>query len=265
MSPTPSPAIVVHAAHLKMTYGRGRTAVEALRGIDFEVRTGECLGLLGPNGSGKSTTLKLVLGTLRPTGGDLVVFGGAPGRRFARAATGYVPEEARRFGALTGRETVDLFARLQGVRGRAQRRQRVEEALGALETGLASNPGSISLLVSIGETALRLGDKVKAAWAFEEVLTAAQKQVESLQEKLMVANSRVVEIRAQLEEQQATNRDLMEANTRLENEIKTSKVSFNAVKNELETFKVAMHDIHSEASRTSGRVRQRYFKLKDKK
>ena len=129
MSSPSSPSIVVHAAHLRMTYGRGRTAVEALRGIDFEVRAGECLGLLGPNGSGKSTTLKLVLGTLRPTGGDLVVFGGVPGRRFARAATGYVPEEARRFGALTGRETVALFARLQGVRGRAQRRLRVEEAL----------------------------------------------------------------------------------------------------------------------------------------
>ena len=111
----------------------------------------------------------------------------------------------------------------------------------------------------------RLEGAEKSNKAFEVDLTAAQKQVESLQEKLMVANSRVVEIRAQLEEQQATNRDLMEANTRLENELKTSKVSFDAAKNELEAFKTAMHDIHSEASRTSGRVRQRYFKLKDKK
>ena len=110
-----------------------------------------------------------------------------------------------------------------------------------------------------------LKDAEKSNRAFEEELTAAQKQVESVQEKLMVANNRVVEIRAQLEEQQATNRDLMEANTRLENELKTSKVSFDAAKNELEAFKIAMHDIHSEASRTSGRVRQRYFKLRDKK
>jgi chromosome segregation ATPase len=110
----------------------------------------------------------------------------------------------------------------------------------------------------------RLEGAEKSNKAFEEDLTAAQKQVESLQEKLMVANSRVVEIRAQLEEQQATNRDLMEANTRLENELKTSKLSYDAAKNELKAFKVAMHDIHSEASRTSGRVRQRYFKLKDK-
>ena len=73
--------------------------------------------------------LTLVLGTLRPTAGSIVVLGGPAGRRAARAATGYVPEEARRFGALTGRETVDLFARLQGVGPRSERRQRVEDAL----------------------------------------------------------------------------------------------------------------------------------------
>ncbi len=120
---------MVQATRLAKTYGRGSDAVAALRGIDFDVRAGECLGLLGPNGSGKSTTIKIVLGTLLPSDGSAIVFGGPSGRRAARARTGYVPEEARRFGALTGRETVDLFARLQGVRGRWSRRQRVEEAL----------------------------------------------------------------------------------------------------------------------------------------
>ncbi len=48
---------------------------------------------------------------------------------------------------------------------------RITEALGALESGLTANPGSISLLVSIGETALRLKDTVKATWAFEKVLS----------------------------------------------------------------------------------------------
>ena len=100
-----------------------------MRGVDFQLKAGECLGLLGANGSGKSTTIKLVLGTLRPTAGRVQVLGGTAGRRAARARSGYVPEEARRFGALTGRETVDLFARLQGVRPRAERRSRVDEAL----------------------------------------------------------------------------------------------------------------------------------------
>jgi chromosome segregation ATPase len=111
----------------------------------------------------------------------------------------------------------------------------------------------------------RLDVAEKSNKAFEEDLTSAQKQVENLQEKLMVANSRMAEVRAQLEEQQVTNRNIMEANTRLENEIKTSKFRHDTIKKELEAFKKAMHDIHSEASRSSGRVRQRYFKLKDKK
>ena len=120
---------MVQATRLHKTYGRGARAVEAVRGIDFELPAGCCLGLLGPNGSGKSTTIKLTLGTLRPSGGRIETFGGPAGRRAARGRTGYVPEEARRFGTLTGRETVDLFARLQGVRGRGERRTRVEEAL----------------------------------------------------------------------------------------------------------------------------------------
>jgi ABC-2 type transport system ATP-binding protein len=117
------------ARALRRRYGRGARAVEALCGVDFEVRAGECLGLLGPNGSGKSTAERLVLGALEPTSGTVTVFGGRAGRRAARARTGYVPEEARRFGRLTGRETVALFAALQGVRPRRERRRRVDEAL----------------------------------------------------------------------------------------------------------------------------------------
>jgi len=117
----------------------------------------------------------------------------------------------------------------------------------------------------IRDLTIRLQGAEKSNKAFDEDLDASQKQVESLQEKLMVANSRMAEVRAQLEEQQVTNRSIMEANTRLENEVKTSKFRHDTIKKELEAFKKAMHDIHSEASRSSGRVRQRYFKLKDKK
>jgi ABC-2 type transport system ATP-binding protein len=127
-----------------MTYGRGARAVRALDGLDVELAPGECLGLLGANGSGKSTTLRLVLGLARPTSGSLEVLGGAPGRRAARARTGFVPEEARRFGVLTGRETVDLFAALQGVRPRRERARRVEEALSLVGLPAESWPRRVS-------------------------------------------------------------------------------------------------------------------------
>lgn len=120
---------VIDVEGLSKVFGRGAHAVTAVRDVAFRLAAGDTVGLLGANGSGKSTTMRLVLGLLRPSGGRLRVFGGEAGRRAARRRTGFVPEEARRFGRLTGRETVDLFARLQGVGPRSERVRRVEEAL----------------------------------------------------------------------------------------------------------------------------------------
>ena len=162
-SPASRAPLVVEATELRKTYGRGARAVEAVRGIDLTLAAGQCLGLLGPNGSGKSTTIKMTLGTLRPSGGRIETFGGPAGRRAARARTGYVPEEARRFGALTGRETVDLFARLQGMRGRAERRQRVDEALALV--GLRTEAWRQRLSTYSRDMARRLA--VAAAWVHQ--------------------------------------------------------------------------------------------------
>src|SRR5437667_12482087 len=55
-----------------------RPKARAVDDVDFEVRRGEVFGLLGPNGSGKSTTVKLILGLLYPTKGQIEVFGHSP-------------------------------------------------------------------------------------------------------------------------------------------------------------------------------------------
>lgn len=90
--------------------------VEAVRGIDLEVRRGEVFGFLGPNGSGKSTTLRCLLGLLRPTAGRIHAFGldatldGVAIRR--RLA--YVPGELRLPDRLSAIDFVASVGRLRG-------------------------------------------------------------------------------------------------------------------------------------------------------
>jgi len=56
-------------------YESGKTAVDAVNGINLEVFRGECFGLLGPNGAGKTTTVEILEGLLKPTSGDVEVLG----------------------------------------------------------------------------------------------------------------------------------------------------------------------------------------------
>ena len=69
-----------------------RPVVEAVKDLNLSVARGEVFGLLGPNGSGKSTTLKMLLGLLRPTAGTIRVLDAPPQALQARARIGYLPE-----------------------------------------------------------------------------------------------------------------------------------------------------------------------------
>jgi branched-chain amino acid transport system ATP-binding protein len=76
-----------------------------LHGVSLEVRPGEVVGLLGRNGVGKSTTLKTIMGIVRPSGGRIDFDGrdiaGLPPYRLARVGIGYVPEDRRIFRLLS--------------------------------------------------------------------------------------------------------------------------------------------------------------------
>jgi ABC-2 type transport system ATP-binding protein len=88
----------------------------ALDGLDLEVAAGEVHGFLGPNGSGKSTTIRVLLGLLRKSGGEARLLDGDPWhdavalhRRLA-----YVPGDVNLWPSLTGGEAIDLLGRLRG-------------------------------------------------------------------------------------------------------------------------------------------------------
>jgi len=93
---------------LRKSYG----GHEAVRGIDFEVRTGEVFGLLGPNGAGKTTTVEILEGYRERNGGDVTVLGADPWKADAahRARIGVVLQHSQLPPALTVREVHSMFA-----------------------------------------------------------------------------------------------------------------------------------------------------------
>lgn len=102
--------------------------LRAVDALSLEVPENCIYGLLGPNGSGKSTTLKIVLGLVKPTAGECRVFGHPAGSAAARGKIGFLPEAPYFYRHLTGWELVRFYARMAGVAER-EMAERVEESL----------------------------------------------------------------------------------------------------------------------------------------
>ncbi len=90
-----------------------------LHNVSFNVRPGECVVLVGHNGAGKTSLMKLMLGLTRPTSGRVNVLGDNPANRDAvgrRKALGYLPESVSFYEAMSGREVLEFYASLKGVK-----------------------------------------------------------------------------------------------------------------------------------------------------
>src|SRR6478752_6823392 len=90
----------------------GRPKVKALNALSLDIRKGEVFGLLGPNGSGKTTTLKLLLGLLFPTEGEIKILGKSAADVGKNERIGYLPEESYLYRFLNADETLDFYGRL---------------------------------------------------------------------------------------------------------------------------------------------------------
>lgn len=85
-----------------------------LDGLDMEIEKGEIYGLLGPNGAGKTTTLKIITNLIRPTSGEINIFGESDPSA-ARKKIGFLPENPSFYPHLTGQELLCFYAKLYDI------------------------------------------------------------------------------------------------------------------------------------------------------
>jgi ABC-2 type transport system ATP-binding protein len=104
---------MLEALQLTKFYG----SVPAVQDISFQIGPGSVLGYLGPNGSGKSTTVKMLIGLLQPTHGEVHFAGHSIQRDLVayRKRLGYVPEEPNLYSHLTGWEYLEMVGALRGM------------------------------------------------------------------------------------------------------------------------------------------------------
>jgi ABC-2 type transport system ATP-binding protein len=123
-------SIVLEVEAVSKSFGTTR----AVDGISLRLRKGEILGLLGPNGSGKSTTMKLVLGVIKPDSGAIHIFGKDVVREAVetKQLVGYVPETAQLYEFLSGVEYLDFVADMYGMTSELRKKE-ITQFLNALE------------------------------------------------------------------------------------------------------------------------------------
>jgi ABC-2 type transport system ATP-binding protein len=108
--------------------------IKAVKGIDLTLKKGEIVGLLGPNGSGKSTTMKMIVGILKPDSGTIYIKGQdeAVAPVEIKKKIGYVPETPQLYEFLTGIEYIDFVAEMYGVTP-SDRKERISQFLQGMQ------------------------------------------------------------------------------------------------------------------------------------
>ena len=130
----PAAESVIRTRDLRKTFSGRGGAVEAVKGVDLDVKAGEIFGFLGPNGAGKTTTLRMLATLIPPTSGEATVAGVDLLRNPAqvRERIGYVAQGGGSDPLMTGRGELVIQARLFGM-SRKQAEIRATEVLASLD------------------------------------------------------------------------------------------------------------------------------------
>ena len=153
MNDTNKNGVAVKVTALRKTFGEGAAAVQALRGVDLEVRTGELMMLVGPSGCGKTTLISIIAAILDQTDGDCTVFGQDFRRmsqsqktRYRGENIGFVFQAYNLIPTLTAAENVSVPLLVRGA-NRRKANDRARETLGQVgfdERMMRSLPAQLS-------------------------------------------------------------------------------------------------------------------------
>jgi branched-chain amino acid transport system ATP-binding protein len=140
------PNTVLEVRNLAKSFG----GVHAVRGVSFDVREGEILGLIGPNGSGKSTLFNCILGQLSPTSGEVIVGG--------RNVTGLRPSELSRLGIGRTFQLLQVFPKLSVrenliLAGQEHEGSRLRRLFGPNDAGLSGQAARMIEFFRLGHLA----------------------------------------------------------------------------------------------------------------
>jgi len=127
--------LVIETKELTKKYKSGLNRKEsvALDNLNLSVESGEVLGYIGHNGAGKTTTFKLLLGLIKPTSGSAQILGRSLQNLLeVKNDIGFLPEQPHFYDSLTGRQFLDFYAQLFGMK-KELRQQRTEELLEAVD------------------------------------------------------------------------------------------------------------------------------------
>ena len=190
--------------NLEKEYAGG---VRALQGVDLEIGQG-MFGLVGPNGAGKTTLMRILAGLVRPTEGQVTVFGHDvrthKGKQAAKGLIGYLPQELGFYPDLTAAEFLDYMGILKGVRSRQARRRQTAELLELVRLGdvagrkIKTFSGGMKRRVGIaqallGEPQLIIVDEPTAGLDPEERVRLRNLLADTAQECTVLLSTHIIE------------------------------------------------------------------------